>query len=59
MVKLYYEEFPNVKDCSPLKLHKQMDHKAMEQVRKDHYLAFCKHLPICDPSLGTCFLREI
>jgi hypothetical protein len=33
--------------------------RAMEQVRKDHYLAFCKHLPICDPFLGVNFLREI
>jgi hypothetical protein len=31
----------------------------MEQVRKDHYSAFCKHLPICDPSLGPNFLKEI
>jgi hypothetical protein len=31
----------------------------MEQVRKDHYLAFCKHSPIRDPSLGVNFLREL
>jgi hypothetical protein len=31
----------------------------MEQVKKDHYSAFCKHLPICDPSLGVDLLREI
>jgi hypothetical protein len=33
--------------------------RAMEQVKKDHCSAFCKHLPICDPSLGANFLREI
>jgi hypothetical protein len=31
----------------------------MEQMRKDHYLAFCKHLPVCDPSLGVDLLKEI
>jgi hypothetical protein len=33
--------------------------RAMEHVKKEHYSAFCKHLPICDPSLGVDFLREI
>jgi hypothetical protein len=33
--------------------------KAMDEVRKDHYLAFYKHLPICDTSLGLDFLKEI
>ncbi len=28
-------------------------------MRKEHYSAFCKHLPICDPSLGADFLKEI
>jgi hypothetical protein len=31
----------------------------MEQVRKDHYSTFCKHLPTCDPSLGADVLREL
>jgi len=31
----------------------------MEQVRNEHYLAFCKHLPICDIGLGTKVLYEI
>jgi hypothetical protein len=31
----------------------------MEHVRKEHYLTFCKHLPICDPGLGAKFLQEI
>jgi hypothetical protein len=29
--------------------------RVMEQVKKDHYLAFYKHLPICDPFLGANF----
>jgi hypothetical protein len=33
--------------------------RAMEQVKKDHYSTFCKHLPICDPSRGVDFLKEI
>jgi hypothetical protein len=31
----------------------------MEQVKKDHYSTFCKHLPICDFSLGVHFSRDI
>jgi hypothetical protein len=30
---------------------------AMEQVRKDHYLAFCKHLQVCDIFFGCGFLK--
>jgi hypothetical protein len=30
----------------------------MEQVRKDHYLAFYKYLQVCDPSLGAYFLNK-
>ncbi len=33
--------------------------KAMELVRKEHYFAFCKHLLICDPTLGLDFFKEI
>jgi hypothetical protein len=29
----------------------------MEQVRKDHYLAFCEHLQVCDPFFGCRFLK--
>jgi hypothetical protein len=32
--------------------------KAMEEVKKDHYLTFCKHF-ICDPAFGPNFLKEI
>jgi hypothetical protein len=28
-------------------------------VRKEHYLAFCKHLPVCDMGFGTKFVQEI
>jgi hypothetical protein len=33
--------------------------RAMDQVRKDHYSAYYKHLLICDPSLGVDFLKKI
>jgi hypothetical protein len=33
--------------------------KTMDQVKKDHYLAFYKHFPICDLSIGPYFLKEI
>jgi hypothetical protein len=33
--------------------------KAMEQVKKDHYFVFFKHLPVCDPTFGTNFFKEI
>jgi len=52
------KEFPNIQDRSLLRLQEQME-RTMEHVGKDHYLAFCKHLPICDPSLGVDFLKEI
>jgi hypothetical protein len=55
---MYYEEFPPEANCSPVKLKEQMD-KAMEEVRKDHYFVFCKHLPIYNPTLCIDFLKEI
>jgi hypothetical protein len=33
--------------------------KVLEQVRKDHYSAFCKHLLVRDFFLVVDFLREI
>jgi hypothetical protein len=33
--------------------------RTMEHMKKDHYSTFCKHLSICDPSLGVDFVREI
>jgi hypothetical protein len=47
-VKLYYE------DCKNVRIN-----RAMEQVKKKHYLTFCKHLPVCDSSLGIESLQEI
>jgi hypothetical protein len=41
-----------------MKFQEQME-KTIDEVKKDHYLAFCKHLPICDPSLGLDVLKEI
>ncbi len=53
-IKLYYKKFPNTQNNSPMKLQESME-KAMDEVRKDHYLTFYKHLPICDPSLRHVF----
>jgi len=57
-LKLYCEDIPQEGDKSPVKMQEFIE-KAMEHVRKEHYLAFCKHFPIYDPSLGTKFLQEI
>jgi hypothetical protein len=58
MVKLYYDKFSGIRNCSPLKLQERME-RAMEQMRKDHYSTFYKHLLICDPFLDVDFLRQI
>jgi hypothetical protein len=36
-----------------------VDGKSYGAVRKDDYLALCKHLPICDLSLGANVLKKI
>jgi hypothetical protein len=41
-----------------IKVQERME-RAMEQVYKDHYFAFCKHLLIYDPALGLDFLKGI
>ncbi len=33
--------------------------KAMDQVPKDYTHAFTKHLPVCDPTFGPKFLKQI
>jgi hypothetical protein len=33
--------------------------RAMDQVKKDHYSTFCKHLLVFDLALGPNFLKEI
>jgi hypothetical protein len=53
---MYYEEFPLEVDCSPIKLRSGWK-KAMEQIKKDLYFFFCKHLPMCDHAFGTKFLK--
>ncbi len=57
-IKLYYENVPQEGDRSPTKMHKLIE-KTMEQMRKEHYLAFRKHLHVCNPNLGIEFLQEI
>jgi hypothetical protein len=55
VIKLYYENVPLKGDKSLAKME-ELIKKAMEQVRKEHYLAFCKYFPICDLGLGIEFL---
>ncbi len=57
-VKMYYEEFPLEVDHSLVKLKEWME-KVMEQVRKDHYSAFCKNLFMCEPAFGIDFQMDI
>ncbi len=58
VVKLYYEEVFNPTKRSTFKLQEHVE-KAMELVRKEHYFTFCKHLPVCDLTLGLNFFKEI
>jgi hypothetical protein len=51
VVKFYCEDIPQEGDKSPIKMQELIE-KAMEQVRKEHYLAFCKHLLVCDLGFG-------
>jgi hypothetical protein len=46
-IKLYCENIPQETGRSPAKMQELIEN-AMKQVRKEHYLTFCKHLPICD-----------
>jgi hypothetical protein len=58
VVKLYNEEVLDLTERSTCKLQEYME-KTMELVWKEHYYAFCKHLLVCDPTLGPNFLKEI
>jgi len=58
VIELYCEEVPREGDKSLVKLHELME-KAMEQVKKEYYLTFYKHLLVCDPALRQKFLQEI
>jgi hypothetical protein len=33
--------------------------KAMDQVKKENYNAFCRHLPICNPIFGEEFFEQV
>jgi hypothetical protein len=55
---MYYEEFPLEADRSSIKLKEWME-KKMEQAKKDHYFAFCKHFHVCDLALGKNFFKQI
>ncbi len=57
-IKLYCQDIPREGDRSPTKMQELIE-KAMEQVRKEHYLAFCKHLHVCDMGFGIKFVQEI
>jgi hypothetical protein len=56
--KLYYEEVLGPTETSTTKLQEHIE-KAMELVQKEDYSTFCKHLLVCDPTLGPYFLKEI
>ncbi len=58
VVRLYCEDLPQEGDRYPTKMQELIE-KAMDQVRKGHYLVFCKHLHVCDLGLGIKFLLEI
>jgi len=58
VIKLYCEEVPWEGDKSPVKLHELME-KVMEQVKKEYYLTFYKHLLVCDLVLRPKFSQEI
>jgi hypothetical protein len=55
---MYYEEFPKGGEYFPIELKERME-RAMDQIKKDHYSAFYKHLRICDPTFSPNFLKEI
>jgi hypothetical protein len=55
VVKFYCEDFPQEGDKSLAKMQELIE-KAMEQVKKEHYSTFCKHLLICDLGLGIKYL---
>ncbi len=57
-MKIYYENIPTSGERSIIEFQKQME-RTMEQVHKDHYFVFCKHLSMCDPTWGLGFLKEI
>jgi hypothetical protein len=57
-VKLYYEEVLDPSLSSPSRMQELME-KVMDQVQKENFRAFLKHLPIYDPILGDEFLEQV
>jgi hypothetical protein len=57
-IKLYFGDVPEEGDRSPANMQ-ELIKNAMEQVKKEHYLTFYKHLLVCDWSMGSGFLLEI
>jgi hypothetical protein len=55
VVKFYYEDVPKEGEKSLAKMQ-ELVVKAMEHVRKEHYLAFGKHLHVCDSSFRPEYL---
>ncbi len=53
-IKLYCENVLQESDKSPTKMQELME-KEMEQVKKEHYSTFYKHLHFCDLNHGTKF----
>jgi hypothetical protein len=53
--KFYCENVPQEGDKSLAKMQELIE-KVMEQVKKEHYSTFCKHLFVYDPGLGPEFL---
>lgn len=58
VMKLYYEEVLDPSFHSPSKMQELME-KTMNQVRKQNFSAFLKHLFVCNPIIGDKFLKEV
>jgi hypothetical protein len=56
-IKLYYEEFLKGGEHSLIKFNECME-RAMDQVKKDHYFSFYKHLHVCDPNAPSSSLMD-
>ncbi len=57
-VKLYYKGVLDPSFNSPSRMQEFME-KAMDQVRKENFNAFLKHLFIYNPILGNKFLEQV
>jgi len=58
VVKIYYKEVFDPTLCSPSKMQELME-KTMDQVQKENYNAFFKHLLVCDLIFGKEFFEQI